>query len=70
MRRTAMLGLAALAVASFFNVAPASAQQGGFRLYPWCALYNGGRGGGGTNCYSRIGGSASKQSAASAACVL
>jgi hypothetical protein len=51
MRRTVMLGLAALAVAPFLNVAPASAQQGGFRLYPWCALYNGGRGGGGTNCY-------------------
>ena len=49
MRRTTLLGLAAITAASFLNLAPASAQQGGYPLYPWCAYY-GGRGGG-TNCY-------------------
>jgi uncharacterized membrane protein len=50
MHRTALLGLAALAAASSLNASPASAQQGGYPLYPWCAYYGGGRGGG-TNCY-------------------
>lgn len=50
MRRTALLGVAAVAAASSLNAAPATAQQGGYQLYPWCAYYGGGRGGG-TNCY-------------------
>jgi hypothetical protein len=48
MRRTALLGLAALAAAFALDAAPASA-QGGFRLYPWCAYYS--TRGGATNCY-------------------
>jgi hypothetical protein len=49
MSRTALFGFAVLAAASYFNAPPANAQNGGYRLYPWCALY-GGRNGG-TNCY-------------------
>ena len=38
MLRTSLFGLAALAAAALScNAAPASAQQGGYRLYPWCA---------------------------------
>jgi hypothetical protein len=50
MRLTSLLGLAALAAASSLSATPASAQYGGYPLYPWCALYGGGRGGGGSNC--------------------
>ena len=46
MRRTALLGLA-LITAFALDAAPASAQQGGYPLYPWCATYGNGR----TNCY-------------------
>jgi hypothetical protein len=35
MRRTALLGLAALTAAFAIDTAPASAQSGGYRLYPW-----------------------------------
>ena len=45
MRRTAVLGLAALASVSFANAAPGSTQ--GMRLYPWCASL----GRGSSNCY-------------------
>jgi hypothetical protein len=49
MRRTALLGLAALTAAFALDTAPASAQSGGYRLYPWCAYYS--TRGGATNCY-------------------
>ena len=44
---TAVLGLAVLAAALFLNAPPASAQKGGYRLYPWCAY----SGSGEQNCY-------------------
>ena len=46
MLRTSLFGLAALAAAALScNAAPASAQQGGYRLYPWCAYTGSGAGG-------------------------
>ena len=50
MSRTALLGIFSVAAAVALDLAPASAQGGGYPLYPWCASYGGGRGGG-TNCY-------------------
>ena len=47
--RAALFAVAALTAA--LNAAPASAQQGGYPLYPWCAYYGGAGRGGGTNCY-------------------
>ena len=47
--RAALFAVAALTAA--LNAAPASAQQGGYPLYPWCAYYGGTGRGGGTNCY-------------------
>ena len=47
MRRTALLGLAALTAALALDAAPSGA-QGGYPLYPWCVQY-GGRGG--ESCY-------------------
>jgi hypothetical protein len=49
MRAALLLAGAALTVA--LSGLPASAQQGGYPLYPWCAYYGGGGRGGGTNCY-------------------
>jgi hypothetical protein len=51
MRKAILLGAAALTAALFFNTSPASAQAGGYRLYPWCAVISGGKAGGATNCY-------------------
>jgi hypothetical protein len=42
--RVSILALAVIAIAAAFAT-PATAQN-----YPWCALYNGGGVGGGTNC--------------------
>ncbi|MGZ8299773.1 MAG: DUF3551 domain-containing protein [Rhodoplanes sp.] len=50
MPRTALLGLISLTAALALDLPAASAQGGGYPLYPWCASYGGGRGGG-TNCY-------------------
>ena len=50
MPRTALLGLISLTAALALDLSAASAQSGGYPLYPWCASYGGGRGGG-TNCY-------------------
>lgn len=47
--RAALFAVAALTAA--LCTVPASAQQGGYRLYPWCAYYGGMGRGGGTNCY-------------------
>jgi hypothetical protein len=44
--RIALAALAVLAAGSVFESAPAQADP-----YKWCAVYGGGRGGGGTNCY-------------------
>lgn len=49
MRAALLLAGTALTVA--LSGLPANAQQGGYRLYPWCAYYGGGGRGGGTNCY-------------------
>ena len=48
MRRTALLGLAAVIAGLSFAPATASAQSG-YKLYPYCAYYN--VKGGATNCY-------------------
>lgn len=61
------LFLAGIALTVVLSGLPASAQQGGYPLYPWCAHYGGG--GAERTATSRPGISAGKPSAAVAACV-
>ena len=51
-------------VALLALIAVSTVDSAGADPYPWCAVYGGGRGGGGSNCYMRTFSSAWRQSRA------
>ena len=50
MVKISLLGAATLIAALLVDPLSAFAQSDGYRLYPWCAIIGGGKGGA-TNCY-------------------